>query len=113
MSDLQSLLDILDDEKEFGIPVPLETVSEPIEAKAIVAKCVICHTNQVQTVNFPCMHACFCIVCASPAVRHSHTCPNCRTDYLHVSVLYLTYTDAIEDDLKVTTLDVTKKRKID
>jgi len=95
------------EEKEF-IPCPEPGIIPVTEAKAIVAKCVICHTNQIETVNFPCMHACFCIECASPALGHSEKCPQCRTICMHVAMLYLMHTYATSEDLIVN-----KKRKID
>jgi hypothetical protein len=91
-------LNNLDDNEESdneyrvnGIPCPQN--GETIEAKEIIASCVICHVNQIQTVNFPCMHACFCLNCARPAVQHSKKCPQCRNKYMHVSMLYLSYRD--------------------
>ena len=76
---------------EVGIPCP---ESGPVqEAKPIVPRCLVCRTNMIQTVNFPCMHACFCLECAQPAVQHSKKCPQCRTEYLHISMLYLAYDD--------------------
>ena len=82
----------------YGVPCPESGVTE--EAKAIVLRCAICQSNQVQTVNFPCMHACFCLDCAGPAVQQSNICPQCRTAYMHVSMLYLCYKDADDDDIK-------------
>lgn len=75
-----------------GIPCP--TTGTSFEAKAIIAPCVICNHNQIQTVNFPCMHACFCLECVKPSVRHNNTCPQCREPYMNISMLYLSYTNA-------------------
>lgn len=76
---------------DVGIPCP---ESGPVqEAKPVVPRCLVCRTNMIQTVNFPCMHACFCLECAQPAVQHSKKCPQCRTEYLHISMLYLAYDD--------------------
>lgn len=85
-----------------GIPCPLN--GETIEATPIILQCSICHINQIQTVNFPCMHACFCLNCVRPAVRNSNKCPICRTDYMNVSMIYLNYQDYEPPN---------KKRKID
>lgn len=73
-----------------GIPCPAEGASE--EAVGIIARCAICQTNQIQTVNFPCMHACFCLMCIRPSISVSKICPICRTEYIMVSMLYLHYT---------------------
>ena len=86
---------------ELGIPVPSESVASTHEAKAIVLACVLCSVNQIQTVNFPCMHACFCLECAKPAVTHSKCCPICRINYMHVSIMYLQQKDATMKDLPV------------
>lgn len=88
-----------DEKKEFGIPCPENNTVPPIEAKAIVLRCVVCGENQIQTVNFPCMHACFCVICASQSLAHSDRCPQCRANYMHISMLYLCYGDASHEDL--------------
>ena len=95
--------------KEY-VPCPAPGTVPTIEAKAIVAKCVVCHVNQIQTVNFPCMHACFCIDCATPALEHSEVCPQCRTVCMHVAMLYLVHTDARAEDFIE---HVHKKQKIE
>ncbi len=77
-----------------GIPVPETNALAPVEAKAIIFRCVACQHNQIQTVNFPCMHSCFCIQCAKPSVQYSEKCPVCRTKYVHISILYPSYIDA-------------------
>ena len=79
------------------VPCPLAGTDE--EAKTIMAVCVICGINQIQTVNFPCRHACFCLGCARPAVMHSNVCPICRLVYERIDQLYLSYT-VHEPDLK-------------
>jgi hypothetical protein len=86
---------------ELGIPVPSESAANTCEAKAIVLACVLCSVNQIQTVNFPCMHACFCLECAKPAVANSKCCPICRINYMHVSMMYLQQKDATMKDLPV------------
>ena len=98
---------VLDEAKDHGIPCPTPNTILPVEAKAIVLRCVICRSNQIQTVNFPCMHACFCIDCASPSLNHSNTCPQCRTEYMHISMLYLCSDDPTEEDIE----PIRKKRK--
>jgi hypothetical protein len=92
-----------------GIPCPQN--GETVEAKAIIASCVICHVNQIQTVNFPCMHACFCLNCARPALQYSSKCPQCRNKYMHVSMLYLSYKDVNEVDN--TSKQKKSRKKID
>jgi hypothetical protein len=83
---------------EFGIPCPDTEVIKADLAKPIVAECVACKTNQIQTVNFPCMHACYCLECAKPSLRTMNTCPVCRCVYMHISVLYLSYREVNETD---------------
>ena len=95
------------EKNSLGIPCPDENTLPVIEAKAIVLRCVVCGENQIQTVNFPCMHACFCLNCASASLKHSKNCPHCRETYMHISMLYLSYEDAYEDDIS----DHVKKRK--
>lgn len=80
-----------------GIPCPLS--GQAYEAKATILQCVICRHNQIQTVNFPCMHACFCLECVRPSVMHSNICPQCRTQYMNVSMLYLVQSNASINDL--------------
>jgi hypothetical protein len=89
-----------DDKKDLGIPCPLPGTVPSVEAKAIVLRCVVCRENQIQTVNFPCMHACFCVNCASPSLNHSKTCAQCRTAYMHISMLYLCSGDPTEEDIE-------------
>lgn len=91
---------LVPDEKDLGIPCPPQNTIPTVEAKAIVLRCVICRENQIQTVNFPCMHACFCINCAAPALNHSATCPQCRTAYMHISMLYLCSGDPTDEDIE-------------
>lgn len=78
----------------MGIPVPTDVDVVPVEANNISLPCVICMTNQIQTVNFPCMHACFCVACAAPSTVHSNVCPICRVQYMHISMLYLQYKES-------------------
>jgi len=92
--------------RQDGIPCPETGTGE--EAKAVVLQCSICRNNQIQTVNFPCMHACFCLECAKPSVMQSNICPQCRTQYMHISMLYLCYRDADVDDIRHTD----KRRKL-
>lgn len=80
-----------------GIPCPETGTTH--EAKAIVLSCVICQVNQIQTVNFPCMHACFCLDCVRPSIMHSNICPICRTRYASISMLYLSAVNASQKDL--------------
>ena len=98
------------EKNSLGIPCPDENTLPVIEAKAIVLRCVVCGENQIQTVNFPCMHACFCLNCASASLKHSKNCPHCRETYMHISMLYLSYGDADEDDISV---HVKKRKKVD
>lgn len=83
-----------------GIPVPETTTIMPIKVRPILFQCIICQSNQVQTVNFPCMHACFCIECAKPSLNHSTCCPECREPYQHISMLYPSYIEAKINDLE-------------
>lgn len=89
-----------EEEKYGGIPCPEQNTIPPVEAKPIILRCVICKENQVQTVNFPCMHACFCTKCASDSLKYSKNCPHCRTEYMHISMLYLCYNDSEEEQHK-------------
>jgi hypothetical protein len=89
-----------DDNKEHGIPCPIPNTIPSVEAKPLVLRCVICKENQIQTVNFPCMHACFCVNCASPSLNHSNTCPQCRTIYMHISLLYICSSDPTDEDIE-------------
>eukprot|EP01113_Clastostelium_recurvatum_P020023 TRINITY_DN2371_c2_g1_i13.p1 TRINITY_DN2371_c2_g1~~TRINITY_DN2371_c2_g1_i13.p1 ORF type:complete len:524 (+),score=135.08 TRINITY_DN2371_c2_g1_i13:221-1792(+) len=41
-------------------------------------ECVICMTNEVQTVFVPCCHAAACRVCGEVWIRSSSSCPVCR-----------------------------------
>jgi hypothetical protein len=91
-----------------GIPCPQS--GDVIEAKAIILKCSICHVNQIQTVNFPCMHACFCLSCVRPAIMHSNVCPQCREQYMHISMLYLCYNDASHSDIKEGAVTSNKRK---
>ena len=90
----------MDDYEVNGIPCPMNGETE--EATPVLLQCSICRVNQIQTVNFPCMHACFCLGCVRPAVRNSDICPICRTPYMNVSVLYINYQNC----------ESTKKRKL-
>lgn len=85
----------------YGIPCPETNSILPVELKNISLPCVVCQINQIQTVNFPCMHACFCIECAKPALGHSSKCPQCRTELMHVSLLYLPYKDCEPSSKKI------------
>ena len=76
-----------------SVPVPETSTAGTLIAKPIILACVVCRENQIQTVNFPCMHACFCLACAQPSLQHSQTCPQCRTPYEHIAMLYLLYSD--------------------
>lgn len=89
---------------DLGIPCP-DSAAPTIEARPIVLACVICRQNQIQTVNFPCMHATFCLECARPSVEHSKRCPICRTDYVHISMLYLSYQDTDSPGPKRTKIE--------
>lgn len=73
--------------EEFGIPANQDIKDE--EAKPIILACTICHTNLVQTVNFPCMHALYCGGCARPSFHVAHNCSLCRTPIAHIARLYL------------------------
>jgi hypothetical protein len=82
------------DTNEYGVNgIPCPDNGETIEAAPILLQCSICYVNQIQTVNFPCMHACFCLSCVRPAIRNSDICPICRTQFMHVSMIYLNYQD--------------------
>lgn len=104
-----NLLINIDDEKYAGIPCPDKNTLPQVEAKPILLRCIICRENQIQTVNFPCMHACFCTNCASESLKYSNNCPQCRTEYMHISMLYLCYGDPEKDPDP----DQNKKRKVD
>jgi len=92
-----------EEDKTFGIPCPEPGSVKALEAVPILLRCVVCHSNQINTVNFPCMHASFCVDCTSQSVLHSNKCPICRTHIMHVSMLYLCHTD--------TELNLSKKRQ--
>lgn len=85
---------------DMGIPVPETGSAAAVEVTDIQIPCIICASNQIQTVNFPCMHACFCVECASPSVMHSNICPVCRVQYMHISMLYLQYKETAEPPSK-------------
>lgn len=99
-------------DSSLGIPVPTVDNAESTEAKNVQLPCLICMTNQIQTVNFPCMHACFCVSCAKPSVMHSNICPVCRTQYMHVSMLYLQYKEAHSDEPPKPLEPPEKRRKM-
>lgn len=99
-----------DERNDLGIPCPEKNTLPTTEAKAILLRCVVCSENQIQTVNFPCMHACFCLDCASESLKHSQNCPQCREDYMHISMLYLSYLEADEEDISE---HVKKRKKVD
>jgi hypothetical protein len=61
----------------------------PIEAKETCFECVVCQTNQIQTVITPCMHACYCSGCAKTALAFSKDCPKCRHKVEKISPLYI------------------------
>jgi hypothetical protein len=61
----------------------------PTEAKQTSFECVVCQTNQIQTVITPCMHACYCSGCAKTALRFSQDCPKCRRKVEKISPLYI------------------------
>jgi len=69
--------------------IPCPDIGESEEADYIKLSCLICQTNQIQTVNFPCMHACFCLQCAKPSLERFKSCPVCRIKYQHIARLYL------------------------
>lgn len=61
----------------------------PTEAKQTCFECVVCQTNQIQTVITPCMHACYCSACAKTALAFSKDCPKCRHKVEKISPLYI------------------------
>lgn len=87
------------EEKKGDIPVPDTNAITPTEAKPVLLRCVVCQENQIQTVNFPCMHACFCILCAKPAITFSKACPQCRKMCASVSILYVCCSDVVRPDV--------------
>lgn len=96
-----------DDNDHLANGIPCPPKGESHEAKAIIMRCRICHLNQIQTVNFPCMHSCFCLECVRTSLAHDNRCPICRTEYLHISMWFPCTEDATEDDIVPD-----KKRKL-
>ena len=95
-----------EDQFPRGIPIPEGKNISNIEAKPILLPCVVCKYNQIQTVNFPCMHATFCLECIRNSISFSPYCPQCRAPFLQVSMLYLCYEDYnIQPCLKKRKLD--------
>lgn len=63
------------------------------EAIPIIAACVICQSKQIDTINSPCMHACFCLNCANPATIIDKKCPICRVKLTEVLRMFLCFSD--------------------
>lgn len=80
-------------------PCPKPEIFNTVLATPIIVCCIICQTNQIQTVNIPCMHASFCGVCANDAVQNSSKCPDCRGELTNIAPLYLSYTN-VESNTK-------------
>ncbi|KAH8585008.1 RING domain [Cryptosporidium sp. chipmunk genotype I] len=47
-------------------------------------KCVICLTNNRETILLPCRHACLCKVCSNALFKNTQDCPVCRNSVLGV-----------------------------
>ncbi|OII70790.1 RING domain-containing protein [Cryptosporidium ubiquitum] len=46
--------------------------------------CVICLTNNRETILLPCRHACLCTVCSETLFKNTQDCPVCRNSVLGV-----------------------------
>ena len=77
------------DARRFVFIEPTIDSLVPTEAKQTSFECVVCQTNQIQTVITPCMHACYCSGCAKTALRFSQDCPKCRRKVEKISPLYI------------------------
>ena len=71
------------------LPIP-EVTSENISVP-IIAECVICKTNIINTINFPCQHACMCVDCSRCYGKVQNICPICRTPLQSIDRIYLSY----------------------
>ncbi|KAL3128939.1 RING domain-containing protein [Cryptosporidium hominis] len=47
-------------------------------------KCVICLTNNRETILLPCRHACLCKICSNTLFKNTQDCPICRNSVLGV-----------------------------
>jgi hypothetical protein len=59
------------------------------EASGVLLECVICHTNEINTTAFPCMHASMCSTCSHAMSTRDYKCPICRTEIVQVAKIYI------------------------
>jgi len=71
------------------LPVP-ETTKEN-KSVPILATCLICMENIVNTITFPCNHAVMCVTCSQDYGKIQNVCPYCRTALLSIERMYLIY----------------------
>ena len=43
-------------------------------------ECLVCLTEEKNTVIMPCGHMCVCLECGNGLVKAKHTCPICRSN---------------------------------
>jgi hypothetical protein len=85
-TDEQMLYGIYSYKKTIPCPIPNGC---DVEAKSILLICQICHSNQVSTAIFPCMHCCLCDTCAHALSMVSNVCPMCRSGIKYIAKIYL------------------------
>ncbi|VWU52246.1 RING zinc finger protein, putative [Hepatocystis sp. ex Piliocolobus tephrosceles] len=64
----------------FGIQKPIKQQPDEINNYATGSECVICLTEERDTVILPCRHMCLCNTCANVVRIHNTKCPICRQD---------------------------------
>ena len=74
------------EQREKHIPVP--EAKHDTEAKPIIPICIVCQSNNINTVIVPCMHSCLCSSCAN-GILVKPICPICRTDILEINRIYM------------------------
>lgn len=89
LNTIQTYRDVIQEERPSSFIEPVIDSLVPTEAKQTCFECVVCQTNQIQTVITPCMHACYCSACAKTALAFSKDCPKCRHKVEKISPLYI------------------------
>lgn len=74
-----------------GIPFEIKTIHGMVKEHDVVEghqefadqneaekECLVCLTEEKNTVIMPCGHMCVCLDCGNGLVKAKHTCPICR-----------------------------------